>query len=262
MKKIIRILIAVFTLSIAMAAFTGCGSENTLTVATNAEFPPFEYKEGRNIVGIDIAIAQEIANDLGMKLKIVDMPFDSVVTSVQTGKSDLAIAGLTITEDRQQNIDFSNPYFDATQYIIVKNTDNTFSECTTAEEAEAKIASLSSPKIGVQNGTTGYFYAKGNGDWFEGFANATVSGFTSGALAVADLIGGKLDMVIIDKLPAKSLFSANSSDIKLIEIDLTQEEYAVGIAKNRIGLTAAVNATLERIIKSGRLDEIKAQYIK
>ena len=261
MKKILGLFISVIMLSVMAISLVGCGSENVLTVATNAEFPPFEYKDGRKIVGIDIAIAQEIADDLGMKLKIVDMPFDSVVTSVQTGKADLAIAGLTITDDRKANIDFSNPYFDATQYIIVKDGDTTFNGLTTSEEVEEKIAGMSSPKIGVQNGTTGYFYAKGNGDWFEGFANADVKGYANGAMAVTDLINGNLGMVIIDELPALALVAENSG-VKIIDIALTEEQYAVGIAKNRIGLVAAVNATLERLIKDKKLDTIKAEYIK
>ena len=148
MKKVVSVLLTVLMTGTLLVC-TGCGAKKQLVMATNAEFPPYEYHEGENIVGIDVEIAQAIADEVGAELVIEDMAFDSILTAVQSGKADMGIAGLTITEDRLQNVDFSNSYAIATQVIIV-NQDSAIDDPD----------DLGGKTIGVQLGTTGDIYAE------------------------------------------------------------------------------------------------------
>lgn len=189
-----------------IASATLDASKDQLVVATNAAFPPFEYKDGNKFVGIDMEIAKILADELGKELVIDDMDFDSVVLSVGSGKCDIAMAGLTVNEKRKESVNFSSPYYDASQMIIVKADDTTFDECKTAADVENVLKSLSGKKVGVQNGTTGEYYVVGDADWdFEGYSNLTKVGFSNGALAVNDMINGNIDLVVIDEMPAKTI---------------------------------------------------------
>ncbi|MBE5960153.1 MAG: basic amino acid ABC transporter substrate-binding protein [Lachnospiraceae bacterium] len=242
MKKKTFVLTAVM---VAVLALTGCGKKNnddTLVMATNAEFPPYEYYEGQDIVGIDVEIAEAIADKLGMTLKIEDMAFDSIITSVQTGKADIGLAGLTVEPDRLENVDFTDSYTTAAQVIIVKED----SEVTTPDEMTGKT-------VGVQLGTTGDMYA-------EDIKDVTVERYNKGFEAVQSLIQGKIDGVIIDREPAKVFVSENEG-LKIVDQEFTLEDYAIAVAKDNTELKDKVNEVLAELKESGKLQEIIDKYI-
>ena len=178
-------------------------TKDQLVVATNAAFEPFEYTKGDKYYGIDMEIAALLAQELGKELVIKNMDFDAVCLSVGQQKCDIAMAGLTVKEDRKEHVNFTNTYYQASQKIIVKGDDTTFDACADAAAVEAILKGLDkTTKIGVQNGTTGNFYVKGDADWgFDGFAVDCV-GYKNGALAVQDLVNGNINYVVIDAAPA------------------------------------------------------------
>lgn len=190
-------------------------SDSELVVATNLEFAPFEYTVGNKIAGIDMEIAQLLADYLGKTLVVVHMDFDSVVTAVQTkDEYDIGIAGLTITPERAEQVNFSDPYFGATQVIITAEDDTTFDGLTTAAEVETKLASLTgdAAKCGGQKGTTSQFYIEGNTDFgFAGFSNLTFSAYKSAAVAVTDMLNGNISFVVVDKTTAQALLNSFNS---------------------------------------------------
>lgn len=241
MKKSI---ICIVTL-LSAVLLTACSgkSDNKLVMATNAAFPPYENVEGDKIVGIDPEIAQAIADDLGMELVIEDMAFDSIIAAVQSGKANIGMAGLTVTEDRKQNVDFSDPYTTAAQMIIVKEG----STITGPDD-------LVGLKVGVQLGTTGDIYAAD-------IENATVERYSKGFEAVSALLQDKIDAVIIDNEPAKVFVSQNEG-IVLLDEEFTVEEYAICLAKGNTELLDKINASLKKLQDSGKIDEIISKYIK
>lgn len=184
-------------------------SKDQLIVATNAEFAPFEYMEGDKYYGIDMEIAKALADSLGKELVIVNMSFDAVCLSVGQSKCDIAMAGLTITEDRKEAVDFSDSYYNAAQKLVVKSDNTEFDDCQTAADVEAVLNEKdSSTKVGYQTGTTAQFYVAGDADWgFDGFAAEGV-GYSNGSLAVQDMLNGNLDYVIIDAAPAAAITTA------------------------------------------------------
>lgn len=215
----------------------------TLTMATNAYFPPYEYYEGEEIVGIDADIAKAIADKLGLELKIEDMEFDSIITAVSTGKADLGLAGMTVTEDRLKNINFSNSYATGVQSVIV------------AEDSDiATLDDLAGKLIGVQLATTGDIYAT------DDFGEENVEQYNKGNDAVMALLSGKIDAVIIDNEPAKSYVAANEG-LKILDTEYAVEEYAACIAKENTALLDAVNAALEELKADGTLQSIVDKYI-
>ena len=184
-------------------------SKDQLVVATNAAFEPFEYMIGDSYYGIDMEIAQLLANELGQELVIMNMDFDAVCLSVGQHQCDIAMAGLTVNEERKEYVTFSDSYYEASQVLIVKGDDTTFDACTDAASVEAILNNLTKDnKIGVQSGTTGQFYTEGDADW--GFAGlpATCVPYKNGSLAVQDLINGNIDYVIIDVAPAACIVEA------------------------------------------------------
>lgn len=219
-------------------------TDGTLTMATNAYFPPYEYYDGQDVIGIDADIAQAIADKLGLKLKIEDMEFDSIITAVSTGKADLGLAGMTVTPDRQKNVDFSDSYATGIQSVIVKE-DSTI----------AKIDDLEGKKIGVQLSTTGDIYAT------DDFGKDSVVQYNKGNDAVMALTQGQVDAVIIDNEPAKSYVAANKG-LKILDTEYATENYAACIAKDNTGLTKAVNQALADLKADGTLQKIVDKYIK
>ena len=184
-------------------------SKDQLVVATNAEFAPFEYKEGDKFYGIDMEIAKLLADKLGKELVIVDMAFDAVLLSVQQQKADIGMAGLTVTEERAKQVDFSDPYYNAAQKIICKADDKTFDNCKTKEDVDKILQGFDkSVLIGGQNGTTGQYYVEGSSDFGFTKLNATWKGYENGSLAVQDLINGGINYVIIDAAPATAITNA------------------------------------------------------
>ena len=181
-------------------------TKDQLVVATNAEFPPFEYTEGDQYLGVDMEIAYLLAQKLGKELVIQNMDFDAVCLSVGSHKCDIAMAGLTINEERKESVTFSDSYYQASQKLIVKGDDTTFDDCTTADQVVAKLQSMDSAvKIGFQNGTTGQSYTESTGDFESNAFKVTPVGYQNGALAVQDMVNGNLNYVIIDAAPAQSI---------------------------------------------------------
>lgn len=241
MKKSLIVLLAA-TMMICLSACGGASSQK-LVMATNAAFPPYESVEGTEIIGIDPEIAKLIADDLGRELVIEDMAFDSIIAAVQSGKADIAMAGLTVTEDRKQNINFSDPYTEAAQVIVVKKD----STVTSPEDLEGKT-------VGVQIGTTGDIYA---GD----IADAVIERYSKYFEAINALNQNKIDAVIVDREPAK-VFVNDSDDLKMIDKEFTLEEYAIGVAKENTELLDQINASLKKLQDSGEIDKIINKYIK
>ena len=240
MKKSVIMLLAA-TMMICLSACGGASSQK-LVMATNAAFPPYESVDGNEIVGIDPEIAKLIADDLGRELVIEDMAFDSIIAAVQSGKADIAMAGLTVTEDRKQNINFSEPYTEAAQVIVVKKD----STVTSPADLEGKT-------IGVQIGTTGDIYAAD-------IENAVIERYSKYFEAINALNQDKIDAVIVDREPAK-VFVNDSDELKMIDEEFTLEEYAIGVAKENTELLDQINASLKKLQDSGKIDEIINKYI-
>lgn len=196
---------ATFTYTNPVASVpTGADRDNYLVVATNAYFPPFEYYEGDKLTGIDMKIASLLAEKLGKTLYIYDMEFDSVIISVNQGKADIGMAGMTVNEKRLETVDFTTEYYESAQVLVVREDDTVFADCKSADDIVAKLAEQKTEfKVGTQNGTTGFMYTAGDeGFGYDGFKNLTCNGYTTGALAILDLANGKIDAVILDKQPA------------------------------------------------------------
>ena len=214
----------------------------TLVMATNAYFEPYEYHEGDQIVGIDVEMAEAVAAKLGMELKVEDMEFDSIIPAVNSGKADMGVAGMTITEDRLISMNFSTPYTTATQVIIVQEG----SEIAGADDLVGK-------KIGVQLGTTGDIYASDVED-------AEIEQYNKGMDAVQALTTGKVDAVVIDNEPAKQ-FVSKAEGLKILDEEFVTEEYAIAIAKDNEELLEKVNAALDELIADGTIQSIIDKYI-
>ena len=250
MKKKLLSLVLVAAMALSVVACGGkkeaaeapAAEKEVLVMATNAEFPPYEFYEGQEIVGIDAEIAAAIAEKLGCELKIEDMAFDSIIAAVDSGKADFGLAGMTVTEDRLASVNFSDTYATATQVVIV-----------TEDSAITGVADLDGKTIGVQLGTTGDIYA---GD----IADATIERYNTGFEAVQALTQGKIDAVIIDNEPAK-VFVAENEGTKILEEDFAVEEYAMAIAKENTELLEKVNVALAELTEDGTLQAIVDKYI-
>ena len=181
-------------------------SKDQLVVATNAAFEPFEYTKGDSYYGIDMEIAKLLADELGKELEIENMDFDAVCLSVSQQKCDIAMAGLTINEEREEYVTFTDSYYSASQRLIVPSDNTTFDDCKSADDVAALLAKTEkSDKIGVQAGTTGQYYVEGSEDWdFPGLPAECVT-YKSGSLAVQDMLNGNITYVIIDAAPASAI---------------------------------------------------------
>ena len=243
MKKFLSVALVIV---LTACMFVGCGKKDkkTLTMATNAYFPPYEYYDGDDIVGIDVEIAQAIADKLDMKLKVEDMEFDSIITAVTAGKADIGLAGMTVTEDRLKSINFSDSYAKGVQVVIVKEGSDIQS-----------IDDLAGKKIGVQLATTGDIYAT------DDFGSECVEQYNKGNDAVMALVSGKVDAVIIDNEPAKSFVAANAG-LVILETEYVTEDYAACIAKDNTELLEKVNDALAELKADGTLQKIIDKYIK
>ena len=284
MKKLIALLLA---MAMCFALLTGCGSNNSaaeanddsnasaaaeneeaaaaentdaeaentdndavLTMGTNAAFPPYEFYDGDTIVGIDAEIAAAIAEKLGLELQIVDMDFGSIITAVQTGKIDMGMAGMTVTEERLQNVNFSTTYATGIQVVIVPED----SDITSVDDIFAKLDAGEDVLIGCQEATTGAIYAS------DDFGDDHVTTYPDGATAVQALTQGKLDCVIIDNQPAINFVAANEG-LKILDTEYVTEDYAIAISKDNEDLLNQINAALEELIADGTVQEILDKYI-
>jgi ABC-type amino acid transport substrate-binding protein len=215
-----------------------------LHMATNAAFPPYESTtDNGGYEGIDVEIATAIADKLGLELAVDDMDFSSVITSVASGKSDIAMAGMTVNEERKQNLDFTDSYQTAVQSIIVKDD----SEIKTADDLGNANA------IGCQEGTTGYIYCS------DSYGDKAIA-YQDGATAVQALVQGKVDAVVIDNEPAKAYVAANQG-LKILDTPFADEDYAIGVAKGNTELLKSVNGALEQLQQDGTVKKIIDKYI-
>lgn len=254
MMKRKKLLAMVMTLVFSMGLITGCGStastakagvsEGKLIMATNATFPPYEFVENGEYEGIDIEIAGKIAEELNLELVIEDVEFGSIIAGVESGKYDMGMAGMTVTEERKESVNFSNTYAVAVQSVIVP--------------AGSDIKSIddisSETKIGVQQDTTGDIYATDN------YGDEAIVRYKAGPDAVQALAAGKVDCVIIDNEPAKAYVAANDG-LELLDSAYAEEEYAICIAKENDELLEKINAALDKLKSDGTIDEIVSKYI-
>ncbi len=215
-----------------------------LTMATNATFPPYEMTtDAGDIEGIDVETAQAIADKLGLELQIDDMDFDAALLSVQQGKADIAMAGITVTDERKAVMAFSDSYATGIQSIIVPEGSDI-----------ASPDDLAGKKIGTQRGTTGYIYCT------DDFGEDSVVAYDNGLTAVQALNNGQVDAVVIDNAPAKEYVAANPG-LKVLETSYAEEDYAIGMNKDNTALVEAVNAALEELKADGTLQSIVDKYI-
>lgn len=219
-------------------------AEGVLTMGTNAAFPPYEFYDGEEIVGIDAEIAGLLAEKLGLTLEIMDMDFSTIVTSVQSGGVDIGLAGMTVTEERLENVNFTDSYATGVQVIIVKED----SDIASADDLEGKL-------IGVQEGTTGHQYCA------EDYGEENVLALPNGATAVQNLMQGAVDCVVIDEQPALSFVEANEG-LKILDTEYVIEDYAAAVSKENPALLDALNAALKELKEDGSIQAILDKYIK
>ena len=219
-------------------------TEGVLTMSTNAAFPPYEMTaDDGSFEGIDIEVAGAIADKLGLELQVDDMDFDAALLAAQTGKSDMVMAGVTVTEDRQTVMDFSNTYANGIQVVIVPE-----------DSAIATIDDLQGKMIGVQRGTTGDSYCS------DDFGEDNVTKYDNGLTAVQALNNGQVDAVVIDNAPAQEFVEANPG-LKILDTEYANEEYAIGVAKGNTQLLDAINGALAELTEDGTIQAIVDKYI-
>ena len=262
MKKIIALALALI-LALGLGACASKGTSNTategvLTMATNAQFPPYEYYEGETIVGIDAEIAAAIAEKLGLELVIEDMEFDSIIEAVKAGKADIGLAGMTVTPERQESVDFTATYATGVQVVIVAEGNETIAgtnDDLALVDADGNV--LEGTVIGVQRNTTGDLFCT----WYmEDLGLATIDRYSKGADAVQALLTGKVDCVVIDNEPAKA-FVAEADGLKILETEYVVEDYAGAMSKDNTELYEQVNKALEELIADGTVQAIIDKYI-
>lgn len=247
MKKFTKIIAVFMVMALACAMLTSCGEKTkTIKIGTNAEFPPFEFISANGVIdtydGIDIAIAKQIEEDTGMKVEINNMEFDSLLVALQNGQIDAVISGMTITEDRKKSVDFSNPYYKATQVMIVPED----SDITCA-------ADMADKRIVVIQGYTGELCVQDMGYEFQSFKKGTE--------AVLELVNGKCDVVVIDSATA-SKYVKDNPGLKIVEdsASFESEEYGIAIKKGNTELLNQINATVDKMVNDGTIGELSVKY--
>ena len=279
MKKVFALALTVL---MVMSMFAGCGSSNTaktttaateapattteataaettaaataaselktveagkLIMSTNAAFPPYEMvADDGSFEGIDVEVAGAIAGKLGLELVVDDMDFDAALLAVQQNKSDIVMAGVTVTEDRQLIMNFSDSYATGVQVVIVK------------EGSDVTLDNLGEKMIGTQRGTTGYIYTSGD------YGDDHVTAYDNGASAVQALLNGQVDCVVIDSAPAEAFVAANAG-LTILDTEYVTENYAIGVNKDNAALLDAINGALAELTADGTLDAIVGKYI-
>lgn len=244
MKKFAAI--AAMVLAVAMIlSLAGCSASDSkeLRMGTNAAFPPYEYYEGEQIVGIDAEIAAKIAEKLGKTLVIEDMEFGSIISAVQSGKVDMGMAGMTVSEERLESVNFTTSYATGYQVIIVKE-----------DSPIAGPDDLAEKKIGVQESTTGDIYCT------DDYGDEWVERYNKGTEAVLALTQDKIDAVVIDREPAKA-FVAENPGLKILDTEYVVEDYAIAVSKKNDKLMEEINTALEELIADGTVQSILDKYI-
>jgi polar amino acid transport system substrate-binding protein len=241
-KKVASILIIT---AVAATIFSGCGKKNedTLIVGTEAGFAPYEYMEGDKVVGIDMDIAQAIADSMGKELVIKNMDFDGALAAVQNGTVDFVAAGVSVNEERQKLMDFSIDYVDSTEVVIVNNQNPTV----------ASVEDLAGKIVGVQQGNIADFYVESNVEAKE------IKRYTKFAQAAEDLKNGKIDCIVMDKYPAEELVGANA-ELSILEGALFEDKYAIAIKKGNTELLDKVNKVIQELKDGGKIEEFTANH--
>ena len=234
----------------AEEAADSTAASGKLTMATEATFPPYEYYDGDAIVGIDVEVAQAIAAKLGMELEVTDIAFDSILPGIQTGKYDMGMAGMTVTDERKEQVNFSDSYATGVQVVIVKDD----SAITSVDDLFADGADT---VVGTQAGTTGFIYATSD---IEDAGLGTVKSFGKTTDAVEALKNGQVDCVILDNEPAKALVAANEG-LHILDTEYAVEDYAIAIAKENTDLLDKINTALAELKDDGTLQSIVDKYI-
>ena len=234
----------------AEEAADSTAASGKLTMATEATFPPYEYYDGDAIVGIDVEVAQAIAAKLGMELEVTDIAFDSIIPGVQTGKYDMGMAGMTVTDERKEQVNFSDSYATGVQVVIVKDD-------SAIASVDDLFADGANTVVGTQAGTTGFIYATSD---IEDAGLGTVKSFGKTTDAVEALKNGQVDCVILDNEPAKALVAANEG-LHILDTEYAVEDYAIAIAKENTDLLDKVNAALAELKDDGTLQSIVDKYI-
>ena len=226
--------------------------DGVLSMATEATFPPYEYYDGDAIVGIDVEIAQAIADKLGLELQVTDIAFDSIIPGVQSGKYDLGLAGMTVTDERLEQVNFSDSYATGVQVVIVK-------EGGKVTSVDDLFADGASNVIGTQTGTTGFLYATWD---IQDAGLGEVKSFAKTTDAVEALKNGQVDCVILDNEPAKALVAANEgAGLSILDTEYAVEDYAAAISKDNTALLEAINGALKELIADGTVQSILDKYI-
>ncbi|MBQ8014360.1 MAG: basic amino acid ABC transporter substrate-binding protein [Treponema sp.] len=220
--------------------FASCSKNNQLLkMGTNAAFPPFEYTEGSEIVGFDVTVSNLIARDYGKELKIVDMSFDGLIAALQAGSIDFIAAGMTATEERRKNVDFSEAYYSSKQVIIVRSDDTSI----------LSVKDLTARTIGVQSGTTGEIYAS------DEIEKSSIKSFKTGIDASLALKNGAIDAIILDELPAKEIVR-RSPELKIVDDNFFTDEYAIAVKKGNTELLNSINKTIKTIKENGTYQKL------
>ena len=251
MKRSMRTLVLFLTFAMLLTIASACAPKEVLTMATNAAFPPYEFHSGGKIVGIDAEIAEAIAKKIGMKLSIEDIEFDSVIPSVETGKYHMAMAGLTVTEERKQQVSFTTSYATGVQVIIVPEGSSITSVDDLFDDGAFHV-------IGVQLATTGDLYSTWD---LEDEGLASIERYEKGADAIMALNSGKVDCVIIDNEPAK-VFVRQNQGLKILDTEFAVEDYAIAVNKNNTVLFEKIDKALKELIADGTVKKIVDKYIK
>lgn len=251
MKKFTKVVSLMLAAILMMALFTACGGDSkkddsTITFGTNAEFPPFEYVTAKGVIGefdgIDMAIAKQIGEDNGMEAKIENMEFDSLLLALENGQVDAVIAGMTITDEKKDAVDFSKPYYTAKQVMIVK------------EDSDIQKASdMADKKIVVLQGFTGETCVNEMGYKYESFKKGTE--------AIMELVNGKCDVVVIDSATAEKYVEDNEG-LKIVEDNdaFEAEEYGIAVKKGNTELLDKINKSLDKMMEDGTISELSAKY--
>ena len=266
MKKLFASILALSLCMAALLGVTACKStpeddKQTFTVATNCPFGMYEYLgDDGKIYGIDIEIAGLFAEEYNYNLVIKNIDFDAIFTQVQQGYADAGMAGITVSEERKATFDFTNTYCKASQKLIVLESNTDFDEATDATSVEAILKELTGKNIGYQTGTTGGMYVNGDEAFgYEGFANITGQGYDTAVTAVNDMKNGNVYAVIVDEGPAQAIVNATEG-VKLVDVKLTDEEYAFVLKKGNTELQTKFNDFLAKIKEDGTYDKIEAKY--
>jgi len=262
MKKLTKLLCLALAAALVLLTFSACSAKETglekikkagkIIMLTESTFAPYEYKgDAGKVVGADVDIANEIAKDLGVTLEIRDMDFKAIVDDIEIGRGDFGAAGMTITEERRKQVAFSVEYTTSTQYIIVPKA------------ADAASFDLEGKTIGVQAGTTGdLFYATVGEDNAIGLKQSTVKRYPNAVDAVDNMLLGRVDCVIIDKLPAENIVASRPDKIICIDKGYEPEKYAFAIAKDNPELLAEINKTLNRLVSEGKVEQYILNHSK